>query len=178
MKKLIIFLLMMLPLGVFAQESKIAIVNTQEVIQAMPEFATMQKQMADMEAKYKIEMQVMQDEYNKKYSDFVAQQDSLTENIKMRRMQELQDMEQRTQNFIQISQQDFQKKQGELFTPIQDKLKNAIKAVGDEKGYTYILDPQIVLYQGNTAVDATQFVKAKLGINLSLIHISEPTRRS
>ena len=117
MKKLIIFLLMMLPLGVFAQESKIAIVNTQEVIQAMPEFATMQKQMADMEAKYKNEMQVMQDEYNKKYSDFVAQQDSLTENIKMRRMQELQDMEQRTQNFIQISQQDFQKKQGELFTP-------------------------------------------------------------
>ena len=165
MKKLIIFLLMMLPLGVFAQESKFAIVNTQEVIQAMPEFATMQKQMADMEAKYKNEMQVMQDEYNKKYSDFVAQQDSLTENIKMRRMQELQDMEQRTQNFIQISQQDFQKKQGELFTPIQDKLKNAIKAVGDEKGYTYILDPQIVLYQGNTAVDATQFVKAKLGIN-------------
>lgn len=165
MKKLIIFLLMMLPLGVFAQESKIAIVNTQEVIQAMPEFATMQKQMADMEAKYKNEMQVMLDEYNKKYSDFVAQQDSLTENIKMRRMQELQDMEQRTQNFIQISQQDFQKKQGELFTPIQDKLKNAIKAVGDEKGYTYILDPQIVLYQGNTAVDATQFVKAKLGIN-------------
>ena len=183
MKKLIIFLLMMLPLGVFAQESKIAIVNTQEVIQAMPEFATMQKQMADMEAKYKNEMQVMQDEYNKKYSDFVAQQDSLTENIKLRRMQEiqdiqermdnfvqvaqqeLQDMEQRTQNFIQISQQDFQKKQGELFTPIQDKLKNAIKAVGDEKGYTYILDPQIVLYQGNTAVDATQFVKAKLGIN-------------
>ena len=152
-------------MGVFAQESKIAIVNTQEVIQAMPEFATMQKQMADMEAKYKNEMQVMQDEYNKKYSDFVAQQDSLTENIKMRRMQELQDMEQRTQNFIQISQQDFQKKQGELFTPIQDKLKNAIKAVGDEKGYTYILDPQIVLYQGNTAVDATQFVKAKLGIN-------------
>ena len=131
----------------------------------MPEFATMQKQMADMEAKYKNEMQVMQDEYNKKYSDFVAQQDSLTENIKMRRMQELQDMEQRTQNFIQISQHDFQKKQGELFTPIQDKLKNAIKAVGDEKGYTYILDPQIVLYQGNTAVDATQFVKAKLGIN-------------
>ena len=165
MKKLIIFLLMMLPLGVFAQESKIAIVNTQEVIQAMPEFATMQKQMADMEAKYKNEMQVMQDEYNKKYSDFVAQQDSLTENIKMRRMQELQDMKEGQLNFIRIAQKDFQKTQGELFAPIQDKLKNAIKAVGDEKGYTYILDPQIVLYQGNTAVDATQFVKAKLGIN-------------
>ena len=92
MKKLIIFLLMMLPLGVFAQESKIATVNTQDVIQAMPEFADMQKQMADMEAKYRSEMQVMEDEYKKKYSDYIAQQDSLTENIKMRRMQELQDM--------------------------------------------------------------------------------------
>ena len=56
-------------------------------------------------------------------------------------MQELQDMEQRTQNFIQISQQDFQKKQGELFTPIQDKLKNAIKAVGGRK--------RIYLYSGS-----------------------------
>ena len=166
MKKLIIFLLMMLPLGVFAQESKIAIVNTQEVIQAMPEFATMQKQMADMEAKYKNEMQVMQDEYNKKYSDFVAQQDSLTENIKMRRMQELQDIEQRVQNFMQVARQDMDKKQQELLAPIQDKVRTAIKAVGDEKGYAYIFDnnPGIVLYTGNAAIDATPDVKAKLGL--------------
>ena len=165
MKKLIVLLLMILPLGAIAQEVKIAFVKTQEVFMAMPEVSGMEKQMADLNEKYRVELKQMQDEYQKKYSNFVAQQDSLTENIKMRRMQELQDMEQRTQNFIQISQQDFQKKQGELFTPIQDKLKNAIKAVGDEKGYIYILDPQIVLYQGNAAVDATQFVKAKLGIN-------------
>lgn len=164
MKNLIIFLLTMLPLGIFAQESKIALVNTQDVIQAMPEFADMQKKMTDMENEYKKEMQVMQDEYNKKYSDFIAQQDSLTENIKMRRMQDLEDMQQRTQNFIQISRQDFEKKNQELFLPIQEKLKNAIKAVGDEKGYIYILDPQIVLYTGSGAVDATPFVKAKLGI--------------
>ena len=138
MKKLIVLLLMILPLGAIAQEVKIAFVKTQEVFMAMPEVSGMEKQMADLNEKYRVELKQMQDEYQKKYSDFVAQQDSLTENIKMRRMQELQDMEQRTQNFIQISQQDFQKKQGELFTPIQDKLKNAIKAVGDEKGYTYI----------------------------------------
>ena len=48
---------------------------------------------------------------------------------------------------------------------VQEKLKKAIDAVGAEKGYTYILDPQIVLFSGNSAIDATQFVKAKLGIN-------------
>ena len=164
MKKLVIFLLMMFPLGLFAQESKIAIVNTAEVMQAMPEFADMQKQMQEMEANYQKELKVMSDEYEKKYSDFIAQQDSLTENIRLRRMQELEDIQQRSQNFIQVSQQDFQKKQGELLTPIQEKLRNAIAAVGKENGYLYILDPQIVLYKSDTAIDATAQVKAKLGI--------------
>ena len=164
MKKLVIFLLMMFPLGLFAQESKIAIVNTAEVMQAMPEFADMQKQMQEMEANYQKELKVMSDEYEKKYSDFIAQQDSLTENIRLRRMQELEDINQRSQNFIQVSQQDFQKKQGELLTPIQEKLRNAIAAVGKENGYLYILDPQIVLYKSDTAIDATAQVKAKLGI--------------
>ena len=164
MKKLVIFLLMMFPLGLFAQESKIAIVNTAEVMQAMPEFADMQKQMQEMEANYQKELKVMSDEYNKKYADFIAQQDSLTENIRLRRMQELEDINQRSQNFIQVSQQDFQKKQGELLTPIQEKLRNAIAAVGKENGYLYILDPQIVLYKSDAAIDATAQVKAKLGI--------------
>ena len=154
----------MLPLGVFAQESKIAIVNTQEVIQAMPEFANMQKQMADMEAKYKSEMQVMEDEYKKKYSDFVAQQDSLTENIKLRRMQEIQDIQERMDNFVQVAQQDVQKKQQELLQPIQQKLHEAIQKVGEEKGYTYIIDPAALLYTGTNAVDATPFVRTKLGL--------------
>ena len=164
MKKLVIFLLMMLPLGLFAQESKIAIVNTQEVMMAMPEFTDMQKQMQEMEANYQKELKVMSDEYEKKYSDFIAQQDSLTENIRLRRMQELEDIQQRSQNFIQVSQQDFQKKQGELLTPIQEKLRNAIAAVGKENEYLYILDPQIVLYKSDAAIDATAQVKAKLGI--------------
>ena len=164
MKKLIIFLLMMLPLGVFAQESKIAIVNTAEIMQAMPEVADMQKQVAALEGEYQKEMKAMSDEYNKKYSDFIAQQDSLTENIKLRRMQELDDIQQRTQNLIQVAQQDLQKKQGELMAPIQEKLRNAITAVGKENGYLYILDPQIVLFKSDAAIDATAQVKAKLGI--------------
>ena len=165
MKKLIIFLLMMLPLSVFAQQTKIAVVNTQAVIEAMPEFAEMQKQLKQMEDTYRKEFQVMENEYKKKYEAFIAQQDSLTENIKMKRMQDLQDMEQRTQNFVQVAQQDSQKKQQELFTPIQEKLRNAIKAVGDEKGYTYILDPTVVFYAGSSSIDATNDVKAKLGIS-------------
>ena len=133
MKKLIVLLLMILPLGAIAQEVKIAFVKTQEVFMAMPEVSGMEKQMADLNEKYRVELKQMQDEYQKKYSDFVAQQDSLTENIK-------------------------------LLQPIQQKLHEAIQKVGEEKGYTYIIDPAALLYTGTNAVDATPFVRTKLGL--------------
>lgn len=164
MKKLIVLLFMILPLGAFAQEVKIAFVNTQEVFMAMPEVSDMEKQMAALNEKYKQELQQMQNEYQKKYSDFIAQQDSLTENIKLRRMQDIQDIQGRIDNFMQVAQQDVQKKQQELLQPVQEKLQKAIKAVGDEKGYTYIIDPAALLYTGTNAIDATSFVRAKLGL--------------
>ena len=122
--------------------------------------------MKQMNDKYAGEMKTMEDEFQKKYTDYIAQQDSMTENIKLRRTQELEDIRQRVENFTQVAQQDMNKKQQELLAPIQDKLRNAIKAVGDEKGYAYIIDnnPGIVLYTGNAAIDATPLVKAKLGL--------------
>ena len=133
---------------------------------AMPEITAMQETMKQMNDKYAGEMKTMEDEFQKKYTDYIAQQDSMTENIKLRRTQELEDIRQRVENFTQVAQQDMSKKQQELLAPIQEKLRNAIKAVGDEKGYAYIIDnnPGIVLYTGNAAIDATPLVKAKLGL--------------
>lgn len=164
MKKFVVLLLILLPLGVVAQEAKIAIVNTVEIFNAMPEVSDVENQLAALNEQYEKEFKVMQDEYNKKFAEYVEQRDSLTDNIRLRREQEIQDLETRIQNFVPVAQQELQKKQGELYTPIQEKLQNAIKSVGEEKGYTYILNPQVLLYTGNSAIDATSFVKAKLGL--------------
>ena len=43
-------------------------------------------------------------------------------------------------------------------------MADAIKAVGAEQGYTYIIDPQVLLYTGPNAIDATPMVKTKLGL--------------
>ena len=159
MKKLIVLIFMLLPLGVFAQD-KIAIVNTADIFNIMPEVSAVEKQLATLNEQYEKEFKTMQDEYTKKYSEYMSQQ----EKIKLRRQQESQDLETPIQNFVPVAQQEMQKKQQELYAPIQQKMQDAIKAVGDEKGYTYILNPQVLLYKGNDAVDATDFVKAKLGI--------------
>lgn len=164
MKKLIILLFMILPLGAFAQEVKIAYVNADQILAAMPEVKEMESKVADLNANYDKEFKQMQEEYNKKYTDLVAQQDSLTDNIKLRRQGELQDLQQRIESLLEVAKQDIGKKQQEWFAPIQKKVQDAIKAVGDEKGYTYIINPQVLLYTGPSAVDATPFVKAKLGL--------------
>jgi outer membrane protein len=155
---------MILPLSVVAQEIKIAYVTVQEIFASMPELSTIEKQLTDLNEKYTQELKAMQDEYQKKYSDYMAQQDSLTENIKLRRMQEIEGIRTRMENFVPIAQQDMQKKQEELYKPVQERIQNAIKAVGEEKGYTYIIDPQVFLFTGDNAINATQFVRTKLGI--------------
>jgi outer membrane protein len=164
MKKLVVLLFMILPLGAFAQEVKIAIVNTGEILNLMPELSEMETKLAGLNAQYEKEFKIIQDEFNKKYTEYMEQEKELTENIKLRRQEELQTLTDRLQNYAPIAQEDIKKKQEELFAPIQKKMIDAIKAVGDEQGYTYILNPQVLLYQGNSAVDATSLVKAKLGL--------------
>lgn len=164
MKKLIVLLFVILPLGITAQEVKVAFVHTSEVFSLMPENANIEKEMVALNEKYTAELKAMQDEYQRKTAAYIAEQDSLTENIKLRRMQEIEDIRTRIENFYPVAQQDIEKKQQELIQPVREKIQKAIKDVGDEKGYTYIFDPQVFLYVGNNAVDATSFVKSKLGL--------------
>ena len=81
-------------------------------------------------------------------------------------MQELQENQQKIQNFQQMASQDMQKQQETLLAPITDKLQKAIQAVGAEGSYTFIYDLSIpcVVYTGAGAEDVTPQVKAKLGI--------------
>jgi outer membrane protein len=166
MKKFILSMLLIIPLGITAQEMKIATVNTQAIFNIMPEMSSVESQIAKATKEFQDEMKGMEDEYNRKYSDLTAQGDTLTENIRQLRLQEIQDIQTRMENFVPMAQESMKKKQEELLAPILDKIEKAVKAVGDEQKYTYILldNPQVVLFKGASAIDATDLVKAKLGL--------------
>jgi len=166
MKRFILSLMLLLPLSMVAQEIKIAIVNTNELFTVMPEVTAMENEMMALQQRWQAELQSLENDYTRKYSDFLAQQDSLNENIQKMRIQEIQDLQSRLENLSQVAQQDMEKKKGELFAPIQEKIMKAINEVGDENGYTCIFDPhpQIMLYTGKTIINATDKVKTKLGL--------------
>ena len=166
MKKIIVMMLLLLPLGLVAQEMKIAVVKVNDIYSQMPEVVAMQAEMEKQQQIYQKEMQSFDDDYNRKYQDFMTQQDSLPDNIAKIRLQELQQMQVRMENFQQFASQEIEKKSNELFAPIQEKLLKAIDQVGEENGYTYIFvhNPGIILYTGKSAIDATNQVKTKLGL--------------
>ena len=165
MKKLLFMLMMLAPMATFAQ--KFGHVNSQEVIQAMPEFT---KARADIEAlakQYDADLKGMQEEIQKKAEALEKEQATLPANIKQRREQELQEMYQKYQQSAQDNQQALAKEQSEKMQAITTKILDAIKSVGQTDGYVYIMDIAgggIPYISTTLSTDVTAKVKAKLGL--------------
>lgn len=154
-----------LPLAIMAQEQKVAIVDVASILTQLPETKAMQTELDNLLKKYEDTHVAMQEEFQKKYEAYAAEREGLLETIRTRREQELQDLAKRIEDLQQVAQQDYQRKQVELLTPIQKKVKDAITAVGNENNYTYMLDASTILFMNNnSAIDATAKVRAKLGV--------------
>ena len=143
---------------------KIGHINTQELLQAMPETDSAQLKLEKMQKELQSQLEVMQVELNNKYQDYLSKRDSYSELVRQTKEDELQNIQQRIQQFAQNADQDLQKKRSELFRPILDKASKAIEEVARENGFTYILDLSsgVVLFHSDSSLDILPLVKAKL----------------
>ena len=164
MKKLFVMLLMLAPMAAFAQ--KFGHVNSQEIIQAMPEFTKARTDIEALTKQYEADLKSMQDELQKKSEAYEKEQARLPANIKERREKELQDMYQKIQQSYQDNQQALAKEQQEKMQAITSKVLDAIKQVGEAGGYVYIMDLTggIPFISTTLSTDVTAQVKAKLGL--------------
>lgn len=162
MKKIIIAMMLVLPMIASAQ--KFGHINTQELFTQMPEVAKVKLKMDTINSQYENQLASMNEEIQKKYQDYQANEATMADAVKQIRQQELQEMQQRIQLFYQTAEQDIQKKQQELLLPVHERMSKAIKAVGEREGYTYIFDSAAMQYVSPTADDLMPAVKKELGI--------------
>ena len=164
MKKVVFMLLMCAPLTVLAQ--KFGHVNAQEIIQVMPEYTKAKTEIDALQQQYEADLKSMQEEFTKKVKDYEDNAKTLPENIRTRREQELTEMQQKIQQSFQDNQQALSKASQEKMQAITMKVVDAIKAVGQEGGYVYVMDTNSgVPYISTTlSTDVTAQVKAKLGL--------------
>ena len=91
MKKLLIVVMLLAPMSMLAQ--KFGYVNSAEIVQLMPEFASAQKKLQDLEKMYTDDFNALRTELEKKGTEFEKlQKDSVPENILKRRYEELLQM--------------------------------------------------------------------------------------
>ena len=147
-------------------QAKFGHVNTQEIIQAMPEYTTAKAEIDKLTAQYEADLKAMQDELQKKADAFDKEQATLPDNIKQRRQTELQEMYQKIQQSYQDNQQALQKASSEKMQAITAKVLDAIKAVGQAGDYVIIneINAGIPYISTTLSTDVTAQVKTKLGL--------------
>ncbi len=148
-----------------AQNLKFGHINSTQLLSLMPETkladSTLQKFGASLESQLK----TMTNEYQSKVGDFRAGEATMSEPIKEAKAKEINDLEQRIQDFQESAQQSLQKKKEEIYTPIIKKAEDAIKDIAKEKSYSYIFDTSVgVVLFAQESDDILPMVKTKLGL--------------
>jgi outer membrane protein len=163
-KYLLLFAILFATLGANAQ-TKFGYLSYNEVYQLMPEYAAANQSMAALKEKYDAETQRADDEFNKKFGEFLQGQKDFPLNILQKRQKELQDLMEKSLAFKEEAKKQLTQAEKELQKPILEKLNAIIGQVGKERGYAFIINtdgntcPFINPFMGE---DVTQVVKDRI----------------
>lgn len=160
MKKLFLMLMLLAPMTMMAQ--KFGKVNTQSIMQSMPEVSKANGELEALQKQKENDLQAMQQEFQRKADEYQKASSTMNATTKQQKETELQGLQQKIQQAYQDGQQEMQKKSNELMQPIVEKVRTAINAVGKAGGYTYIFEDGAAVYTGDNVTDVTNAVKAKL----------------
>ena len=141
MRRLFLFIVLMLPMVLFAQ--KYACVNTEYILSNIPDYGRAQTQLDKLSQGWQKELEAKFAEIDRLYKTFQQEAYLLPENLKHKREEELKAKEteaKELQSRYFGPGGDLDKKRAELMKPIQDRIYNAIERIAKEKSYAFILD--------------------------------------
>ena len=145
-------------------KSKVAHINTQELVEAMPKMKVAQTELEKLAKTYEADIQTMVKEYQNKMKQYEAEATTKTDEENQKRLAEVTGMQQSIGAYQKQAQEDLQKKEGELMKPIYDEARAAIQTVAKAQGFNHVLDSmngQGVLYADGK--DLLADVKKALG---------------
>ena len=159
MKKLIFVLAMMLSVATgYAQTEgtalKFGYLSYDAAIKAVPDYEEMQNNLATLRAQYEAEMKRVEDDFNKKYEEFLDGQAHFPKTILQKRQSELLEMLDKNTAFKRQGQALLNDAEASLRQKLQAALDAAITTVGQEGGYAFIL---------NTDQHAAPFINPQMG---------------
>lgn len=142
MKKFL-FLIGLMIAGLSLSAQKYAYVDTDYILNSIPEYSAAKKELNSISVKWQKEIETKIAEVDKMYNDFQVEKILLTEDMRVKREEEIIKAEREVKD-LQMKRfgadGDLFKKQQELIKPIQDKVYNAIMELAESKGIGMVFD--------------------------------------
>ena len=139
---------------------KFGFLSYDAVLRSMSDYAVVEASMAQLKSQYAAEQKRVEDEFNKKYEEFLDGQRDFPQTILQKRQSELQELLNKNIAFKKESQRLLAEAEKEALAPLQARLANALAKVGNERGLAFIL---------NTDQNATPWMNPALGEDVTEI---------
>jgi len=151
-------------LSVNAQESTSAFrfgyLSYNTALQSMPDYTKAQQKIEGLKAQYQAETKRVEDEFNRKYEEFLDGQREFPKTILQKRQTELQELMERNIQFKEKSREELAQIERETLAPLRIRLIELLGKIGRERGYAFIYD---------TDTNALPFLSPDMGDDLNLL---------
>ena len=167
MKKTILFLLLtVVSLAVSAQDAqpkdsvafKFGYLSYDSVMVAVPDYTELKTNMAQLREQYEAEQKRVENDFNKKYEEFLDGQASFPKTILQKRQSELQEMLDRNIEFKKQSQKMLSEAEANMMEAIKTTINMAVNIIAQKRGYAFVL---------NTDKEAVTFINPALGEDIT-----------
>jgi len=172
MKKIIFSVLLSFLAFTMIQAQKFAYVDSQYILDNLPEFTEAQAQLDELSTQWQTEIEAKFAEVEKMRQDFQAQAVLLPEDMKRKKEVDILDKEKdaktlQRQRFGKDG--DLMKKRQELVKPIQEKVYNAIQEICTSNNYALVFDKSgaLTIMYANPKYDISDEVLDNLGAAMS-----------
>ena len=148
-------------LGLSAQENntfRFGYLSYEQALKSVPQYAIMKKQLADLEAQYQAETKRVEDEFNRKYEEFLEGQREFPKTILQKRQVELQELMEKNIAFKEEGRQELAAAEEEMTAPIKTSLSETIAKIAKERGLAFVL---------NTDSNACPFIDPIMGEDIN-----------
>jgi outer membrane protein len=165
-----IMVLFLLCCGVAAAgnaQSKIGHINSEAILQALPEAIDAQKSLDALVAQWEGDLQRMQADWKRKFDEYDKRKLILTDQARADQEKELRDLDMRIVDFRnkKFGQNgELFQKQNEVMKPVQNKMFKVIEDLAKEEGIDYVFDRsgEILLLYANDKNDLTEKVLSRM----------------
>ncbi|MCB2221836.1 MAG: OmpH family outer membrane protein [Bacteroidetes bacterium] len=182
MKNLMLTLLLGSILMVPGFAQKYAYVDTEYILDNIPEYKDAQIQLDDLAAEYQQEIEEKFGEIDKMYKNFQAEAVLMPDDVKKKKEEEIQAKEKEVKDLQKQRfgpDGDLFLKREELVKPIQEKIYNAIEEIAMDDNYAFVFDRagSLTILYVNARFDISDDVLDKVGAELGTVRREDRVKK-